>query len=138
MSSWACRFTASTEFQRAASMLTSSLSRVMPALCTTMSTPPCRSRRCVDQPLRRVGGGDVELQRRPADLVGHLGQRLPGGRDVDGDDVRAVPGQHPGDRGADAAGGAGDDGDLAGAAAGRRPHRSGTSAADSVTTWPST
>ncbi len=46
MSSCACRLTAITEFQRAASMLTSSLSRVIPALWTTTSTPPCRCRRC--------------------------------------------------------------------------------------------
>ena len=50
----------------------------------------------------------------PPIAVGDLGQRLAGRREVDGDHVRAVAGQHLGDRGADAARRAGDHGDLAG------------------------
>ena len=44
--SGATRLTSSTEFQRSSSMLASRLSRVMPALCTTMSTPPWAVVRC--------------------------------------------------------------------------------------------
>ena len=40
------RLTAMTLPHRSASMLTSSLSRVMPALCTTTSRPPCRDVAC--------------------------------------------------------------------------------------------
>src|SRR4029450_4696882 len=94
MSSCACRFTAMTEFHRAASMLTSSLSRVIPAVLTTTARAPRR-------------------EAPPAHPVGARGQLVAGCRDVDGDHVRAVPGHDAGDRGADAAGRTGDDGDLA-------------------------
>ena len=91
----------------------------------------------LDQPLPRVVRGDVELERRAADLVRDLGQLVAGRRDVDGDDVRAVPGHDAGDRRADAAGGTGDDGDLGGQGL-LAVLTGGRSAAESVTTWPST
>src|SRR6202012_4133551 len=59
-----------------------------------------------------VVGGDVEPQRRAADLAGCLGERLGGRLNVDRDDAPAVAGEHRGDGRADTAGGAGDDGDL--------------------------
>src|SRR5699024_4442948 len=40
-----------------------------------------------------VGGGDVELERGATDPVGHLGQALSRGRDVDGDHEGTVPGE---------------------------------------------
>ena len=61
-----------------------------------------------------VGSRDVETERRSADLVRHLAQRVAGRRDVDGDDVGAGASEHARDLGADATGGTGDDGDLAG------------------------
>jgi hypothetical protein len=73
----------------------------------------------------------------PPISLDHLGQRLPGGRDVDGDHVRAVARQNPRDRAP---------------MPGRRPVTTatlpasgrcasspgGTSAAVRATTWPST
>ena len=108
MRSMLSRLTASTESHWSSLMRASVLSRVMPALWTTMSTP-----RSASTPGRAVGG-DVELQRRAADPVGDRREVLALGRDVEADDVRAVARQHLGDRGADAARGAGDDRDLAG------------------------
>ena len=105
-------------------MLASFLSRVMPALCTTTSTPPCLVLQVVGDPLRRVLGGDVERRggRRRARSITRL--ELAGGlRHVDADDGRAVAVEHPGDLLADAAAGAGHQRDLARPAAlsSRRP-----------------
>ena len=123
--------------QRSSSMLTKSLSRVMPALCTTMSRPPCRDVAC--STIRRAGvlGRDVELEGRALHLVGHRGQRVPGCGHVDGDDGRAVAGEHPGDLGTDAARGPGDDRDLAREGT-ERSRRSPLVDSSTRTTWPST
>ena len=108
------RLTWRTESQRSASVLASSLSRVMPALWTTMSMPPWRACGVLDDPGAGVLGGDVELEGRAAEAVGDLGERPTGGGDVDRDDRGPVAGQGVGDGGTDAAGGARDDRDLAG------------------------
>ena len=60
-------------------------------------------------PAPGVVGGDVELQRGSADLVGHRGQRITGRRDVDGDHRRAVAREGPRDGRADAPSRAGHD-----------------------------
>ena len=67
----------------------------------------------VPRAARRVRGGQVELQRGALELVGDPGQVLAGGGHVEADHVRAVAGEHRGDRGADATGRAGDDRGLA-------------------------
>ena len=138
MSSCACRLTAMTEFQRAASMLTSSLSRVMPALWTTMSTPPCRSRRCS---ISRCGASSAVMSSwsavPPISLATAASESPAAGMSTattwapSRAMTFAIAAPMP-------AGRPGDDGDLAGQRPARRPRRSGTSAADSVTTWPST
>ena len=111
--SGAVRLTAMTLSQRSAAMLASLLSRVMPALCTTTSTPPCSVRRWCAMRCGRVLGGDVEDEVVAVELA-HQGLQLAGGLgDVDADDRGAVAVQHPGDLLADAAAGAGHEGDLA-------------------------
>ena len=100
--------------QRDSSMLTSSLSRVMPALCTMMSSDRAASRGVLDDAPARVGGRHVELQGGAAELVRDARQGLARRRDVDADDGRPVASEHLGDLRADPPSGAGDDGDLAG------------------------
>ena len=138
--SGATRLTSSTEFQRSSSMLASCLSRVMPALCTTTSTPPWPVGEVLGDPLRGVLGGDVEGEVVAAELLGQRDQVAGRLRHVHPDDGRAVAGEHPGDLLADAAGRPGDEGDLAG----QRTLPVGLLGAASVadvpirTTWPET
>ena len=108
------RLTSRTERHRSASVFASSLSRVMPALWTTTSSPPWRVRAWSRMRRAGVGCRDVGLQRGAAHLVRHRGERRAGGGHVDADDGRTVARQDPGDVGADAAGRPGDDGHLAG------------------------
>ena len=69
----------------------------------------------LDQPLRRRRRAVMSsCSAVPPISLATAASAVAGGRDVDGDDVRAVPGHDVGDRRADAAGGTGDDGDLAG------------------------
>ena len=95
-------------------MLASSLSRVMPALWTMMSSEPCRFRAWSTIRAARVRRRHVELQSGAAEPVRVARQALSRRRDVDADDGRAVASEHLGDRRADPPSGAGDDGDLAG------------------------
>ena len=111
--SWLVRLTASTESHWSSLIRPSVLSRVMPALWTTTSTPPWRSRTWSTSAAGGVLGRDVELQRGAADAVGGRGQLGALRGHVEADDVRAVAGEHLGDRRADAARGAGDERDLA-------------------------
>ena len=120
MRSMLSRLTASTESHWSSLMRASVLSRVMPALWTTMSAV------ALGEHAGRAVGRDVELQRGPADAVGDLRQVLALGRDVDADHVRAVARQHLGDRRADAARRARDRRGLRPPAAGpSRPARGG-------------
>ena len=141
--SGAVRLTAMTLLPAVGSaMLASFLSRVMPALCTTTSTPPCCGAQVVRDALRRVLGGDVEDEVVAVELA-HQRLQLAGGlRDVDADDGGAVAVQHPGDLLADAAAGAGDEGDLARPAGGVQSatgsRRRSTPWAPMRTTWPET
>ena len=94
-------------------MLASSLSRVIPALCTTMSRPPCRVAGVLEDPLPGVGGRHVELEGGAADPVRGAGQGLPRRRDVDAHHGGAVAREHVGDGRTDPPGGTGDHGHLA-------------------------
>ncbi len=94
-------------------MFASFLSRVMPALCTTMSTPPNVSLHVLGDPLGRVLAGDVEGEVVAAQLLGDSLQLAGRLGYVDAEDPRAVAVQHPGDLLADAAAGPGDQRDLA-------------------------
>ena len=106
-------------------MLRSRLSRVMPALCTMMSTPPWCCLKCGRDLLGCVVGGDVEGDRAAAELVD---ERLQVGlqrRHVEADDGGAVAVQGADLGLAEPAGGAGDEGDLAGQRLGRVGDRVG-------------
>ena len=112
--SGATRLTSMTELQRSSSMLASVLSRVMPALCTTMSTPPWAVVRWCAIRFGASLRGDVEREVVAAELLGQRDQVARGLWHVDADDGGAVAGEHPRDLLADPAGGAGDERDLAG------------------------
>ena len=110
------------------------LSRVMPALCTTMSRPTAPGAR--GDPRRGVDRGHVEQQLSTAEPGHHLAQSFCRLRDVDAEDGRAVPGERVGDRGADTASRAGHQGDLAGQRALRVVADQGP--VPTRATWPST
>ena len=104
--------TPSTPSQCSGAIRASVLSRVMPALWTTTSTPPQRPHRVRDL-RRRRGVGDVGEQRRAADLS----RELASGRRRRGDRGRTTCAPSSGEQArrrlADAARGAGDERDLA-------------------------
>ena len=121
--------------QRSSGIFAIVRSRVTPALWTRTSMPLADA---VGDPRRRVLGGDVEVDRLPAELVGEPAEILGGGRDVEADDVGAVAGEDLGDRRADPARGAGDQRRLP--SSGRSQSSSGGSATagPTLTTCPET
>ena len=88
---------------------------MMPALCTMMSSAPCRVPGVLEDPpaARRAPSRRAAGRCRGAGSR-RAARRSPGGGHVDADHGRAVASEHLGDRRADAPSGAGDDGDLAG------------------------
>ena len=109
------RLTPSTASHSSSLIRPSVLSRVMPALWTTMSTPPWASSRWVGDLRRGVVIGDVDGQRRAAEPSGDL---RPARRPIAGTSTPTTwaPSRASdlGDRLADPARGAGDERDLAG------------------------
>ena len=94
-------------------MLRSILSRVMPALWTTMSTPPKRFFRSSAMRVRRCGVRDVGEQQRAVEAVRHLAERAVVLGAVEADDVRPLGGEQLGGGFADPARRARDQRDLA-------------------------
>ena len=112
--SCAAMLTAITEFQRPASMLASSLSRVIPALWITMSSRPWRA--AAWSMIRWPASSRLMSSCRavPWTSLATAARWSPAAGMSTSDERGAVAVQRAGDRGADAAGGAGHDGDLAG------------------------
>ena len=84
--------TSSTEHHRSASVLASNLSLVMPALCTTTSSPPWRNFACS----RMRPPASAEVTRhvgRAADVIGHPCQGISGARHIHAHDPGAVADQ---------------------------------------------